>query len=123
MLDGLGSEAPHVASNPHVAVDCALDGKVVFPNVTIVPTTGAGLAATRAKQILAEAPSVHDEPLVPAYPSARMLAVVQLIVDVVTVAESTKRTLAAQRVNPTVGDDGASDQPEGTLVNAAVAHV
>ena len=80
MLLGDGSEADHVAANPHVVVDCALVGNDEFPDVTIVPDVGVGLLATREKQIRADNPFA---PVAPAYPDAKTLAVVQLIVDVV----------------------------------------
>ena len=85
VLLGDGSVAAHVAANPHVVVDCPLVGNDAPPDVVIVPDVGVGLLATRAKQIRADNPVA---PVAPAYPAADMVAVVQLIVDVVTDALS-----------------------------------
>ena len=67
MLDGFGSDATHVAANPHIDVDCALDGNDALPTVVMLPLTGAGLLGTRAKHSLAEVPLV---PAVPVGPNA-----------------------------------------------------
>ena len=45
------------------------------------------------------------------------------MLDVVTVAESTKRTLAAHKVNPGVAAVGLADQPVGIGVKEAVDQV
>ena len=124
MLDGLGSEAPHVAANPQVASDWALLGNDADPVVVMFPATGAGLLGTRAKQMRALDPADPVGPVLPAYPAAMMLAVVQLIVVVVAVPASIRDTDASQSVKPALGDVVIElDHPAGLGVNVPVDHV
>ncbi len=124
MLDGLGSLAPHVAENPQVESDWALLGNDADPVVVMFPvigTGGFGVPATRAKQMRALEP---DGPVLPAYPAAMMLAVVQLIVVVVAALASIRETDASQSVKPALGDVVIElDHPAGFGVYVPVAHV
>lgn len=135
MLDGLGSDATQVAANPQVEDDCALLGKEADPDVVMLPATGDGLLGTRAKQIraLAPLPPVGPVapvpvgpvgPLLPAYPAETILAVVQLMVLVETVAASVSVTIAVHKVNPAEGDEVIEVlHPDGTGVKLPVDHV
>jgi len=80
----------------------------------MLPDTGTGFTSVgiRANVTRAEAPAVPAAE----YPEATMLAVVQLIVLVLTVDESTRLTLAAHKVYPALGAaEIVLDHPDGAV--------